>query len=410
MPSVEKVEFVRLDPSKFPKHDAIEGKSPFAEKYQEGPSYTSPESRAAPLKVSGALDAKYGEFRSDSTPLLGTEYSSKVRLTDIISNPELLRDLAITISERGVVFFRNQDDLTVEQQKRLVDGLGIQSGKPKTSGLHIHPLAPGGGIIHDGSNKEEGAETGSTADQERLVDPEVSFISSRLEKGYYGSDRDSINQSRRAAEGWHSDITFEPVPADYSSLKIVEIPENGSGGDTLWANGYALLEKFSPSFREYLETLTGTYAQPRFSDYGDKVKFKLYSQPRGAPENVGLELSATHPIVRTNPVTGWKSLFALGAHFTSINEVSTIESALIKKFILDTLVSSHDIQVRFSWNKNDIAIWDNRSTYHSATYDYLAFANREGIRTVGIAERPYLDPKSGYQSDSALEKFKDLKV
>lgn len=394
MPSVEKVEFVRFDSTKFPKHDVVKGASPFADKSTEGPSYVKPEDRPAPLKVSGALDSQYGKFRSDSTPLLGTEYSADVRLKDIINNPDQLRDLAVTISERGVVFFRNQDDLTVADQKRLVDELGVQSGKPKTSGLHIHPLSPAGGVVHG---------------DESLIDPEVSFISSRLNKSYINSQgsRSERQQNFRAAEGWHSDITFEPVPADYSSLRLIELPENGSGGDTLWANGYALLEKFSPSFREYLETLTGTYAQPRFGEYGDKNQFQLYSQARGAPENVGAELIAQHPIVRTNPVTGWKSLFAVGSHFKSINEVSTIESALIKKFILDTLTASHDIQVRFNWKKNDIAIWDNRSTYHAATVDFFGIAEREGIRTVGIAERPYLDPKSEYQSEAVHEQIKN---
>lgn len=396
MPSVENVKFVRFDQAKFPKHEVIQGRSPFATSGSEGPSYIQPHDRQAPLKLSGALD-QYAEFKSDSTPLLGTEYSADVRLKDIVNDPAQLRDLAITISQRGVVFFRNQDDLTVEEQKRLVNELGLLSGKPKTSGLHIHPVSPSAGVVH-GSNE--------------LIDPEVSFISSRvnLQRRQEETPAQRV-QNHRSSELWHSDITFEPVPADYSSLKIVELPENGSGGDTLWANGYALLEKFSPSFRKYLETLTGTYAQPNFNKFGEKLNFKLYSQPRGAPENVGEELIAHHPIVRTNPVTGYKTLFALGAHFSKINEVSPIESALIKQFILDTLVNSHDIQVRFTWNKNDIAIWDNRSTYHSATNDYFNLSNeREGIRTVGIAERPYLDPNSSYQSESVLEEIKNLNL
>jgi hypothetical protein len=43
------------------------------------------------------------------------------------------------VSERGVVFFRKQKDLTVPMQKELIDLLGRLSGKPSTSGLHIHP-------------------------------------------------------------------------------------------------------------------------------------------------------------------------------------------------------------------------------------------------------------------------------
>lgn len=388
MPAVEKVEFVRLDASKFPEFKQFQGPSPYKSQSTDNPSYIKPKDRIGKREITGDLDADYGQFRTELTPLLGTEYSADAKLKDIINNPKQLRDLAITISERGVVFFRNQEDLTVQDQKKLIHELGVLTGKPKTSHLHVHPLAPANGVVHSGSGN--------------LVDPEVTFISSRLEQTYLtnGKQGAALREGRRAAEGWHSDISFEPVPANYSSLRLVEPPENGSGGDTLWANGYALLEKFSPSFRQYLESLTGTFKQPRFEDYTEAHKFDPYTQSRGAPENVGSNFSAIHPLVRTNPVTGWKSLYVSGVHFTHINEVSPLESALIKKFIADTLAASHDIQLRFKWNKNDVAIWDNRSTLHTATYDYYGFAEREGIRTVGIAEIPYLDPKSTYQSES----------
>ena len=385
MPSVPKLEFARFQEDKFPQHKTIEGKSPYADSIESGPSYIAPADRVEPLKVTGALEAKYSKFASELTPLLGREYTSEVNLVDIINDEELLRDLAITISRRGVVVFRGQDSLSVEDQKKLVQGLGLHSGKPKENGLHIHPIAPAGGLL----------------DKDGLIDPELFFVSSRLTRNYPNGR--GYYQNFRASKGWHSDITFEPVPADYSSLKIVEQP--ASGGDTLFANGYALYEKFSPSFRAYLETLTGHYAQPNFNEFGSHKNFRLYSQPRGAKENVGEELVATHPIVRTNPVTGWKSLYAVGIHFSRINEVSPIESDLIKRFIEDTLVHSHDIQVRVKWGPNDLVVWDNRSTYHTATSDYLEYADREGIRTISVGERPYFNADSTLQSEELLKEL-----
>ncbi|CUM50827.1 unnamed protein product [Debaryomyces tyrocola] len=143
-----------------------------------------------------------------------------------------------------------------------------------------------------------------------------------------------------------------------------------------------------------LETLTGVYSQPGLKKAAEG-KFEIYSGVRGAPENVGDELAAIHPLVRTNPVTGWKSIFSIGQHFTSINGLSDSESALIKDYLSELLYGSHDIQVRFRWNKNDVAIWDNRSVYHTATNDYFDDAfERTGVRTVGIGERPYLDANS----------------
>jgi alpha-ketoglutarate-dependent taurine dioxygenase len=50
-------------------------------------------------------------------------------------------DRLIPVSQRNVVFFRNQE-ITIEEQKELGRRLGELSGKPATSGLHIHPLTP----------------------------------------------------------------------------------------------------------------------------------------------------------------------------------------------------------------------------------------------------------------------------
>jgi len=52
----------------------------------------------------------------------------------------------------------------------------------------------------------------------------------------------------------------------------------------------------------------------------------------------------------------------------------------------------HEAQVRYKWSKDDIAIWDNRSNWHCATYDYDA--PRVGDRVCSLGEKPYLDPRS----------------
>lgn len=51
-----------------------------------------------------------------------------------------------------------------------------------------------------------------------------------------------------------------------------------------------------------------------FNKIAQNSKFKFYEKPRGHPDNIGTALAAVHPVVRTNPVTGWKSIFALGAY------------------------------------------------------------------------------------------------
>jgi alpha-ketoglutarate-dependent taurine dioxygenase len=144
---------------------------------------------------------------------------------------------------------------------------------------------------------------------------------------------------------------------------------------------------------------------------------------RGHPMNQGEDLRAVHPVVRTNPVTGWKGLFVNYAFTKRFNDVTRDENewvqtgpgwvlktfphkyvlvdwrdhslalySFLMKYCHDLLALNHDLQVRFRWTKNAVAIWDNRSTYHTATYDYDA--KRAGDRVCSVGEKPYFDPKS----------------
>ncbi|KAE8376057.1 hypothetical protein BDV26DRAFT_305833 [Aspergillus bertholletiae] len=339
----------------------------------EGNASAAKSLQREPLKLSDALDS-FDSF--DVTPIIGREFPT-ANLKEWLHAPnsdELLRDLAITISQRGVVFFRKQDGLDDDLQKELIQRLGLLAGKPSTSGLHVHP-------IHN-------------ADREHSVkDNEISVITSRLhDKLYKGRLQDKKQSGRRE---WHSDITFEPIPSDYTVLRLTELPK--TGGDTLWASGYEVYDRISKPYQQFLEGLTATYAQPAFNRVAKENDFEIFTGPRGAPENVGDELKAIHPVIRTNPVTGWKSVFAVGSHVAKVNDLSEEESDHLLKWFVTLIVENHDLQVRLRWqNPNDLAIWDNRSVYHAATFDYRGkdFGPRTGHRVVGLGERPYFDPKS----------------
>ncbi|MCJ1353871.1 MAG: hypothetical protein MMC33_003858 [Icmadophila ericetorum] len=353
------------------------------------PSYSS--TLKKPLKLQGLLD-RYKSF--DVTPVIGKEFQD-VDLVEWLKAPnsdELLRELAVTsgsmstpplrkvlimhsaVSQRGVVFFRAQDALTDDLQKELVHRLGQLTGKPESSGLHIHPVT--------NSSQELGGK-----------DDEISIISSVQAKKIF-KNFGLLTKKRQTGKGeWHSDITFEPVPSDYTLLRLTQLPT--TGGDTLWASGYELYDRISAPYQKFLETLTATYAQPRFNEAARDANFKLFSEPRGSPLNVGEDLTATHPVIRTNPVTGWKSVFAVGQHVQSIDDLTPLESRALLDWFVQLIMDNHDLQVRYRWqNRNDVAIWDNRSVYHAATPDYAGLGERLGHRAVGLGEKPYLDPGS----------------
>lgn len=114
-----------------------------------------------------------------------------------------------------MVFFRAQDDLTNELQKKLILRLGELTGRPATSGLHIHPIL--------NSERELGGD-----------DPEISTISSVQNKQLYArAVPDTLSVKKQSSAQWHSDIAFEPVPADYTSLRLVELPSTGGGESCL---------------------------------------------------------------------------------------------------------------------------------------------------------------------------------
>lgn len=117
------------------------------------------------------------------------------------------------------MFFRKQDSLTNDLQKKFISRLGELSGRPTSSTLHIHPIL--------NNSSEFGVKE----------DSKISTISSQYRKKILlDTGNKSLRRNTRNTEAsWHSDIQFEEVPADYTSLRIVQLPKNG--GDTLWASG-----------------------------------------------------------------------------------------------------------------------------------------------------------------------------
>jgi len=151
--------------------------------------------------------------------------------------------------------------------------------------------------------------------------------------------------------------------------------------DTLFASGYEVYDRLSKPYQKFLEGLTATYAQPRFNEVAGRNNFKIHTGPRGAPENVGEELSAEHPVIRTNPVTGWKSVFAVGTHVQKINDLAEEESKHLLNWFVNLIVENHDLQVRQRWqNPNDLG---KKLPLYMAEFEMLI----KNIKLFGITDR-----------------------
>ena len=148
----------------------------------------------------------------DATRHIGTIFPNKdVQISELLSaknSDELIKDLATLVSHRGVVFFKDQD-LNITQQKELAQRMGQLSGKPDTSKLHKHPLTP--------DEAELGKEVTVISSKMYVqfffenIPNMLIWLFSHLRKLEYTEER-----GRLASRGWHSDITFEPVPSDYA--------------------------------------------------------------------------------------------------------------------------------------------------------------------------------------------------
>ncbi|KUJ09699.1 tfdA family taurine dioxygenase [Mollisia scopiformis] len=307
-----------------------------------------------PFTYSGSLDSYE---HNDSTPSIGREIPG-LQIKKILASPDadtLIRDLAITVSERGVGFLRDQD-VTTQELISLGQKLSTLTGSPESSGLHIHPIT------------EAGSELGD----------QISVISSVKKQKGEAPVNPLTEPSKFASNGWHADITFEPVPSDYTMLKIHTLPP--TGGDTLWASGYEIYDRLSPATAAYLEGLTAIHDANFFNGIAERLGHPLREGVRGSELNQGKNLQTVHPVIRTNPFT------------KRIVELTKDESDVILKYLFDLVSQNHENQVRFKWRKNDVAIWDNRSNWHAATFDYNEV--RIGDRVVSLGEAPYYDPAS----------------
>jgi taurine dioxygenase len=148
------------------------------------------------------------------------------------------------------------------------------------------------------------------------------------------------------ADEWHTDLTFREDPALLSILKMVKCPP--FGGDTMWSNLCAAYDGLSAPMRELCDGLTALHD----------------ATPHNHPEKM-----AVHPVVRVHPVTGRRALY-VNEHFTRrIVELNAEESDVLLRH-LTKWVQQPRFTVRYRWQADTIAMWDNRATQHFVLNDF----------------------------------------
>ena len=175
---------------------------------------------------------------------------------------------------------------------------------------------------------------------------------------------------------WHSDTTYLDEPPMGSLLHALQVPPYG--GDTLFANQYLAYETLSDTMRGILDGLTGVSTSVK----ADVSKTREDMVQGGQSHNYAAE----HPVVRTHPETGRKSLYVNVAHTAHFKGMSEAESAPILEFLFAHQVKP-EFTCRFQWRVGSLAFWDNRAAQHNPVNDY--HGHRRVMRRITLkGDRP----------------------
>ncbi|WP_148929550.1 TauD/TfdA dioxygenase family protein [Paenibacillus methanolicus] len=261
-------------------------------------------------------------------PIIGAEIEG-VDLGQPVG-PELKAELHRAFLEWKVLFFRNQ---TIDSSQQLAFA--------KLWGeLEKHPFLPRGSA------------------------EEVT----RFEKGADMTGNENV---------WHTDVTWRLDPALGSVLRLSEVPPHG--GDTLWADMGAAYDNLPEDVKRRIDGLTAIH------DFTPSFGRRMTPDILAAKQEEFP--AAEHPVVRTHPETGRKTLFVNAAFTVRIVGLEPEESERLLNYLFRQ-AQTPEYQVRFHWEANSVAFWDNRATQHYAASDY--FPHRRVAERISIAgDRPY---------------------
>ncbi len=176
------------------------------------------------------------------------------------------------------------------------------------------------------------------------------------------------DQKEAVGEGWHTDHSYDQEPAMGSILHALEVPPHG--GDTLFVSMAAAYEALSPTMRGFLDGLWAVHSSRHVFGSSIMETEAVKSGRLGNAEAATQD--ALHPVVITHPLSGRRGLFVNPVFTTEIEGLSSDESAAVLGMLYDHC-KQPEFQCRLRWQKGDIAIWDNRATWHKAINDYLGF-------------------------------------
>jgi len=168
---------------------------------------------------------------------------------------------------------------------------------------------------------------------------------------------------------WHSDLSHLDEPPLGSILYAKDVPV--AGGDTMFSNQYLAYEALSEGMKEMLSRMRAVHSSRRLTD---AANVRDRNAARSTKLRTDLDQDADrivnlHPVVRTHPETGAKSIFVNRAFTIPFEDMTEEESAPLLEYLY-AHCARPEFTCRFRWREGSVAFWDNRCLQHYALNDY----------------------------------------
>ncbi|HMN71124.1 MAG TPA: TauD/TfdA family dioxygenase [Rhodoblastus sp.] len=178
--------------------------------------------------------------------------------------------------------------------------------------------------------------------------------------------RKEAGQKANIGGGWHTDHSYDQIPAKASLLYAREVPE--IGGDTIFASVEAAFESLSPALQKTLEGLSAVHSSRHVFGRGGNIDASVDLRGRILNPELATQ-DAVHPVALRNARTGRKGIYVNPGFTLRFDGWTAQESASLLNYLYSQ-IARPEFSHRFQWAAGSLAIWDNRSTWHLALNDY----------------------------------------
>jgi taurine dioxygenase len=295
----------------------------------------------------GLFDNSAKDYKFIESIPLAAAMGAEIRNVDLSKlNSEIFEEIESALYRHKLIFFRNQN-ISFNDHEKLTLMFGKFGTDAYTKGVKGHEnIQP---VIKEADTKT---------------------------KMVFGS-------------GWHTDSAFLERPPSIALNYGKDMPPYG--GDTIFANSVLAYNNLSDTMKKILAPLKVWMSAKKVVEAMNKEKLS-----QGKISNLGnIELDldtqnmikgAYHPLIRTHPVTGEKSLYVDGTYANGIEGMNENEAMSIIDFLYK-FATQESFTCRLRWENNTFIMWDNRICLHQAFNDYEGY-RREMYRATVLGEKP----------------------